>query len=55
MESHNYRMSRMISEWKYQQEKGLLWKEWAERVLNYGPFPEGPSNEDDWILEGGNF
>ena len=55
MESHNYRMSRMISKWKYQQEKGLLWKEWAERVLNHGPLPEGPSNEEDWIPEGGNF
>ena len=55
MESYNYRMSRMISEWKYQQEKGLLWKEWAERVLSRGPFPEGPSNEEDWIPEGGNF
>ena len=55
MESHNYRMSHMISEWRYQQEKGLLWKEWAERVLNYEPFPEGPSNEEDWIPEGGNF
>ena len=55
MESHNYRMSRMISEWKYQQEKGLLWKEWAERVLNHGLLPEGPSNEEDWIPEGGNF
>ena len=55
MESHNYRMSHMISEWKYQQEKGLLWKEWAEWVLNHGPLPEGPSNEEDWIPEGGNF
>ena len=55
MESHNYRMSRMISEWKYQQEKGLLWKEWAERVLHRGPLPEGPPNEEDWIPEGGNF
>ena len=31
LESHNYRMSRMISEWKYQQEKGLLWKNGPNR------------------------
>ena len=55
MESHNYCMSHMISEWKYQQEKGLLWKERAERVLTQGPLPEGPSNEEDWIPGGGNF
>ena len=25
-------MSRLIAEWRYQQEKGLTWKEWAEGV-----------------------
>ena len=55
LESHNYCMSHMISEWKYQQEKGLLWKEWAEQVLSREVHPEGPPDEEDWIPSGGNF
>ena len=55
LESHNYRMSHMISEWKYQQEKGLLWKEWAEQALSRETHPEGPPDEEDWIPSGGNF
>ena len=55
MVSHNYCMSHMISKWKYQQEKGLLWKEWAERVLNHGPLPEGPSKKRIGYQKEGNF
>ena len=31
MESHHQSMSRLIAKWHYQQEKGLMWKEWAKR------------------------
>ena len=27
-------MSRLIAKWRYQQEKGLTWKEWAEGLLD---------------------
>ena len=37
MESHHQSMSRLIAEWRYQQEKGLTWKEWAKDVLDGRP------------------
>ena len=34
MESHHQSMSRLIAKWHYQQEKGLMWKERDEGILN---------------------
>ena len=37
MESHHQSMSRLIAEWHYQEEKGLMWKEWTEGILDGRP------------------
>ena len=42
MESHHQNMSRLIAEWRYQQEKGLTWKEWAEGILDRQPIEGAP-------------
>ena len=46
MESHHQSMSRLIAEWHYQQEKGLMWKEWAEGVLDGQPIRRSPTGRD---------
>ena len=42
MESHHQNMSRLIAEWRYQQKKGLTWKEWAEGILDGRPLEGAP-------------
>ena len=42
MESRHQNMIRLIAEWRYQQEKGLIWKEWAEGVLDGRPIEGAP-------------
>ena len=40
-------MSRLIAKWCYQQEKGLMWKEWAEGVLDGQPIEGAPLEGTD--------
>ena len=47
MESHHQSMSRLIAEWRYQQEKGLTWKEWAEGMLDRRPIEGAPLEGTD--------
>ena len=47
MESHHQSMSRLIAEWRYQQEKGLTWKEWAEGILDGRPIEGAPLEGTD--------
>ena len=52
MESHHQNMSRLIAEWRYQQEKGLTWKEWAEGILDGRPVEGAPGEGTDLNRQG---
>ena len=52
MESHHQNMSRLIAEWRYQQEKGLTWKEWAEGVLDRQPIEGAPQEGTNFNRQG---
>ena len=52
MESHHQNMSRLIAEWRYQQEKGLTWKEWAEGILDGQPIEGAPREGTDLNRQG---
>ena len=47
MESHHQSMSRLIAEWRYQQEKGLTWKERAKGILDGRPIEGAPLEGTD--------
>ena len=52
MESHHQNMTRLIAEWRYQQEKGLTWKEWAEGVLDGRPIEGAPQERTNLNRQG---
>ena len=52
MESHHQNMSRLIAEWRYQQEEGLTWKEWAKGILNGQPIEGAPWEGTDLNRQG---
>ena len=52
MESYHQNMSRLIAKWRYQQEKGLTWKEWAEGILDRQPIEGAPLEETDLNRQG---
>ena len=52
MESHHQNMSRLIAKWRYQQEKGLTWKEWAEGILDGQPIEGAPLEETNLNRQG---
>ena len=45
-------MSRLIAKWRYQQEKGLTWKEWAEGILDRQPIEGAPREGTDLNRQG---
>ena len=45
MEMHHQSMMRLIAQWHYQQEKGLMWKEWAKGILDGRPVEGVPPVE----------
>ena len=47
MESHHQSMSRLIAKWRYQQEKGLMWNQWAKGVLDRQPIEGAPLEGTD--------
>ena len=52
MGSHHQNMSRLIAEWRYQQEKGLTWKEWAKGILDRWPIEGAPWEGTDLNRQG---
>ena len=52
MESDHESMRWLIAEWRYQQEKGLTWKEWAEGILDGRPIEGAPWEGTDLNRQG---